>query len=49
MEYLNDVLTTFVLNVVVVLLSMQGHKAFRFNQKYLNLCSKDERSSYTMS
>ncbi len=34
------------LNMVVPLLYMQGQKALRFHQKYLNLCSKDERRSY---
>ncbi len=33
-------------NISVVLLSMQGQRALRFNQKYLNLCSEDERRSY---
>ncbi len=33
-------------NISVVLLSMEGQIALRFNQKYLNLCSEDERSSY---
>ncbi len=33
------------LNVSVALLSMQGKKAW-FHQKYLNMCSKDELSSY---
>ncbi len=41
MDCFNDVLTTF-LKVVVVLLSMQGQKAHGFHQKYINLCSKDE-------
>ncbi len=31
------------MNVVVLLLSMQGQKALGFHQKYLNLCSEDER------
>ncbi len=44
MDYFNDVRTTFLaLNVVVALLSMQGQKALGFHQKYLNLCSEDER------
>ncbi len=30
----------------VVLLSMEGLRALRFKQKYLNLCSDDERRSY---
>ncbi len=34
------------LMVVVPLLSMEGQKALRFHQKYLNLCSEDERRSY---
>ncbi len=33
------------LNVVVTLLSMQDQKV-KFHQKYLNLCSEDERRSY---
>ncbi len=33
-------------NIAVVLLSMEGQKALRFNQKYLNLCSEDEQMSY---
>ncbi len=31
------------MNVVVLLLSMQGQKSLGFHQKYLNLCSEDER------
>ncbi len=34
------------LNMVVAWLSMQGQRAVRFHQKYLNLCSEDERRSY---
>ncbi len=34
------------LNVSIALLSMQGQKALRFHQKYLNLCSEDEQRSY---
>ncbi len=34
------------LNVVVALLSMQSQKALGFQQKYLNLCSEDEQTSY---
>ncbi len=30
----------------VALRSMQGEKAIRFPQKYLNLCSEDEHMSY---
>ncbi len=33
------------LSVTVLLLSMQGQKALRFHQKYLNLCFEDERRS----
>ncbi len=32
--------------VVVFLLSMEGHRELRFNQKYLHLCFEDERRSY---
>ncbi len=32
--------------VVVPLLSMEGQKALGFHQKYLNVCSEDERRSY---
>ncbi len=31
------------LNVSVALLSMQGQKALGFHQKYLNLCSEDDK------
>ncbi len=34
------------LNVVDVLLSMEGQRALGFHQKYVNLCSEDERRSY---
>ncbi len=33
-------------NISVVLLSMEGQIALGFHQKYLNLCSNDERRSY---
>ncbi len=33
-------------NITVALLSMQGQRALRFHQKYLNLCSEDEQRSY---
>ncbi len=33
-------------NITVVLLSMEGQRALRFHQKYLNLCSEDEQRSY---
>ncbi len=40
MDYFNDVLTIFLgLSVLVMLLSMEGQKSLRFNQKQLNLCS----------
>ncbi len=32
--------------VLISLLSMKGQRALRFHQKYLNLCSEDERRSY---
>ncbi len=35
------------LNISVGLQSMEGQKALGFHQIYLNLCSKDERRSYT--
>ncbi len=38
-----SLLPFWALNVVVVLLSMEGQKALGFNQKYLNLCSEDEQ------
>ncbi len=34
------------LTVVIALLSMQGRKGLGFHQKYLNLCSEDERRFY---
>ncbi len=37
---------TFMRNTWVALLSVQGQKALGFHQKYLNLCPKDEQSSY---
>ncbi len=48
MDYFNDVLGTFLdlKNVVVALLSMDGHRALGFNKKNLNFCSEDERMSY---
>ncbi len=33
-------------NISVALLSMKGLRALGFNQKYLNLCSEDERMSH---
>ncbi len=41
-----SLLTFWALNVSVALLSMEGQKALGFHQKYLNLCSEDERRSY---
>ncbi len=35
-----------VLNVLVVLLFMQGQKALGFHEKYLNLCSEDKQRGY---
>ncbi len=32
--------------ISVALLSMEAQKALGFHQKYLNLCSEDERRSY---
>ncbi len=40
-----SLLPFWALNVVVVLPSMEGHKALRFHQKYLNVCSEDELRS----
>ncbi len=50
MDYFNNVLISFhgCRTVVVVLLSMEGQKALGFHQKYLNLCSKNERWSYSL-
>ncbi len=36
----------YALDMVVPLLSMEGQKALGFLQKYLNLCSEEERRSY---
>ncbi len=48
MNYVNDVPIPFwVLNVVVVLLSMEGQKALGVQQKNLNLVSEDRLRSYT--
>ncbi len=33
-------------NITVALLSMEDQRALRMHQKYLNLCSEDERRSY---
>ncbi len=40
-----SLLPFWALNVSVALLSMEGQKALGFHQKYLNLCSEDERRS----
>ncbi len=48
MGYFNDVLTPFwALTVVVPFLSMQHQKALGFNQKYINLWTKDELTGLT--
>ncbi len=41
-----SLLAFWALNVVVVLLSMEGQKALGFHKKYLNLSSEDEQRSY---
>ncbi len=41
-----SLLPFWALNMSVQLLSIQGQKALRFHEKYLNLCSKDEQRSY---
>ncbi len=41
-----SLLRFWTLSLVVPLCSMQGPKALGINQKYLNLCSEDEQSSY---
>ncbi len=41
-----SILPFWALNMSVALLSMQGQKILGFHQKYLNLCSEDERKSY---
>ncbi len=46
MDHFNYILSFCALIMVVPLLSMQGQKALGFHQKYLNLCSEDERRSY---
>ncbi len=45
-EPLMSLLRFWALNLSVALSFMQGHKALGFHQKYLNLCSEDERTSY---
>ncbi len=41
-----SLLSFWALNVSVALLTIQGQKALRFNQEYLNLCSEDEWRFY---
>ncbi len=41
-----SLLSFWALNVSVLLLSIVDQKALRFHQKYLNLCSEDERRCY---
>ncbi len=41
-----SLLPFWALNMWVLLLSMEGQKAFGFHEKYLNLCSEDEWMSY---
>ncbi len=43
-----SLLPFWALNVSVVLLSMQGQKALRCHQKYLNLYSENEQRSYDL-
>ncbi len=47
MDYFTDVLSMFLdLDHVRTLAILEGLRAVRFHQKYLNLCSEDERRSY---
>ncbi len=47
MDYFNKILTTFLsLDGVRILAVYRGQKALGSHQKYLNLCSEDERRSY---
>ncbi len=41
-----SLLRFWALIVIISLLSMEGQRALRFHQKYLHLCSEDERRSY---
>ncbi len=43
-----SLLPSCALTVVVPLHSMEGQKALRFHQKYLNLCSDEQRSDHEM-
>ncbi len=38
-----SLLPFWALNIVVALLLMEGQRALRFPQKYLNFCSEDEQ------
>ncbi len=48
MDYFTDLLATFLdLGTVQLCCCLwEGQRALRFHQKYLNLCSEDERMSY---
>ncbi len=47
MDYFTDLLATFLdLDHVRTLAVMEGLRALRFHQKYLNLCFEDEQRSY---
>ncbi len=47
MDYFNDVLAMFLsLDRVRILAVYESQRALGFHQKYLNLCSEDERRSY---
>ncbi len=41
-----SLLCFWTLIVLITLLSMEGQKALKFHQKYLNLCSEDEQRFY---
>ncbi len=41
-----SLLSFWALNLSVVLLSLEGHKALRFHKKYINVYSEDELRSY---
>ncbi len=43
-----SLLPFWALNVSVVFLSMQGQKALRFHQKYVNLMNEEELRSYRL-
>ncbi len=46
MDYLNDVLATFLSLKCVSSVAVYGSESSRIHQKYLNLCSEDEQRSY---